>query len=486
MKWTSGFLISLLFLVLLAPCPSTASTRSLSPQWKIDADHLRFLNQLERDTFDFFWNTTNPKSGLTPDRFPGDSASSVAAVGFSLTSNLVGVERHYITRAEAAKRTLTTLRFLKDGPQGTDPRKANGYKGFYYHFLDMNTGLRANGSELSTIDTALLMAGILSAQTYFDGANDTETQIRSMADDLYRRIDWPWFYSRKHQPLLGMAWNPEDGFGSAYWSGYNEGMLLYILALGSPTHPIVPDSWTRWTASYNWDTFYQYPYVNFGPLFAYQYSQAWIDFRNIQDAYMRAKGIDYFINSKRATYACRAYCIDNPHGWRGYGNKIWGLTACDGPEKVTIGQGTETRVFYRYWARGTGARYRNDDGTIAPTAVGGSIPFAPKITIATLKYFKDRFGDNLYGRYGFKDAFNLSYRLGGDLQGWFDNQYLAIDQGPILLMIENFRTGFIWNLMKKNKYIKKGLEQAGFTGGWLGTEVAEDSKADATNSQERS
>ncbi|MDA8163451.1 MAG: hypothetical protein M0017_00265 [Desulfobacteraceae bacterium] len=494
MKWTYRLCSSLLLLLFFVPSSSLALIGSPSGQlvgppsgpWKINARQVQFLDQLEKDTFSYFWDSTDPRNGLTPDRFPGDSESSVAAVGFSLTSYLVGVERHYITRAEAAARTLTTLRTLADGPQGPATSNVNGYKGFYYHFLDMKTGLRANRSELSTIDTALLMAGVLSAQTYFDADNPTEAQIRTIADNLYRRIDWPWFYDRKHQPLLSMGWYPENGFGSAYWGGYNEGMILYILALGSPSHPIAGDSWAKWTGSYRWDTFYNYPFVNFGPLFAYQYSHAWIDFRAIQDGYMQAKGIDYFTNSRRATYASRAYCIANPGGWRGYGQQVWGLTACDGPGEPVIGKESDGRVFYRYWARGTGAGYRNDDGTIAPTAVGGSIPFAPEITIPTLQYLKERFGGRLYGKYGFKDAFNLSFRTPAAAHGWFDNQYIAIDQGPILLMTENYRTGFIWNLMKNNKYIRNGLVRAGFTGGWLGTEVAADKPAGHPSSAKES
>ncbi len=450
----------------LSSVPASAASAPL--HGKLTAHQQQFLNKLERDTFDFFWNTPNPKNGLTPDRFPDNRLSSVAAVGFSLTAYLVGAQRHYITRAQAAQRTLTTLQFLKDAPQGPESRHVAGYKGFFYHFLDMDSGARVGDTELSSIDTALLMAGVLSAQTYFDADNPTEARIRSCADILYRRIVWPWFYDKQHKPLLNMGWYPEKGYTDACWSGYNEGMILYILALGSPTHPISPDSWGKWTDTYKWETYYDHSYVNFGPLFGHQYSQAWIDFRGIQDDYMRSKGIDYFINSRRATYAGQAYCIDNPNDWKGYGQKVWGLTASDGPMDAAVGQGEDARVYHRYWARGAGAAYLCDDGTIAPTAVGGSIPFAPDITIPTLRHLKDRFGNDVYGEYGFKDAFNLSYTYDSTSpDGWFDNQYIAIDQGPILLMIENYRTGFIWNLMKENKYIKKGLEQAGFTGGWL-------------------
>jgi len=423
-----------------------------------------FLETLEHDTFRFFWETAHSRNRLTPDRFPDSEISSIAGVGFALTAYLVGVERGYITRSQAADRTLATLEFLVQAPQGPAPSGMAGYKGFYYHFLTMAGGQRWADAELSTMDTALLMAGILSSETFFDGNTDAERKIRNCAETLYRRVDWTWAYSPQHEPLISMGWRPESGLLPYHWSGYNEAMILYILALGSPTHAIDGDAWGKWTSTYQWDTFYGYPHVNFGPLFGHQYSHIWIDFRKIQDAYMHSKGIDYFVNSRRATYANRAYCIDNPEGWRGYNDRLWGLTASDGPLEEPVQKG----VFHSYWARGTGAGYIRDDGTIAPTAVGGSVAFAPEITVPALEYFYQFFGDRIYGKFGFKDAFNLSYRSASSCApGWFDNDYLAIDQGPILLMIENYRTGFIWNLMKRNRHINKGLRRAGFSGGWL-------------------
>lgn len=427
-----------------------------------------FLDQVQHDTFNFFWETTNSENGLTPDRYPHTKFSSVAAVGFALTSYLVGVKDGYITRDQAARRTLTTLRFLWKAPQNDSATQVTGYKGFFYHFLDMQTGYRYRNVELSTIDTALLMAGVLSSQTYFDESTPTEENIRAYADSLYRRVDWQWAESKEHAPLVSMGWRPENGFISSYWRGYNEAKILYILALGSPSHPLPEKAWDDWTSTYNWDTFYSYSHVNFGPLFGHQYSEVWVDFRGIQDDYMQAKGIDYFINSKRATYANRAYCIDNPQGWRGYNNLVWGLTASDGPNDTTVTRNDTTVRFHSYWARGAASGYINDDGTIVPTAAGGSIAFAPDIAIPTLSYFYHQLGDELYGEYGYKDAFNLSYRYGsGNKNGWYDTDYLGIDQGPILLMIENYQTEFIWKLMQKNKYIRTGLERAGFKGGWL-------------------
>ncbi len=431
----------------------------------------RFLDDLERDTFAFFWSAT-PSSGLTPDRVPGSDISSVAAIGFALTSYAVGVQRGFVSRADAAARTRDTLDLLWRAPQGADPQGMSGFNGLFYHFLDPRRGRRAWDSELSTIDTALLMAGVLTAQTYFDGPDEVERSIRDLADQLYRRVDWTFAYSPQRKPLLSLGWSPETGFLAYDWAGYSEGMILYLLALGSPTHAVDARAWDEWTRSYQWSGPADQAHVAFGPLFGHQYSHVWIDFRGIQDRAMQAKGSDYFENSVRATYANRAYCMANPQGWKGYGELAWGLTASDGPP-VPLVQGGEL-TFHAYWARGVGPDGAKDDGTIAPTAAGGSVPFAPEIAIPTLRHFREAFGDKLYGKYGFKDAFNLSYPAKDDgAPGWFSNDYLAIDQGPILLMIENYRSGLVWNLLKKNPYVTAGLRRAGFTGGWLRAEPEE-------------
>lgn len=436
-----------------------------------------FLAELEERTFRWFWETTNPANGLVPDRWPTKSFSSIAAVGFALAGYPVGAERGWVPRAEAAQRTLTTLRFLYQAPQGADATGVTGYHGFFYHFLDMQTGERFRTVELSTIDSSLLLAGILTAQSYFDGADSTETAVRAWADSIYRRVDWTWFQPRA--PLVSMGWTPEQGFLAYDWRGYDEGMILYILALGSPTHPIDPAAWQAWTSTYRWGSFYDEEHVGFAPLFGHQYSHAFIDFRGIQDAYMKARGIDYFESARRATIAQRRYAIDNPNGWRGYGADLWGLTACDGPFDATLTIGGRRRQFFGYAARGADFTEVRDDGTIAPTAAGGSIAFTPDISLAALKAMRDRYGDRLYTSYGFLDSFNPTLtpdvagatplqngKLYPDL-GWVDGDYLGIDQGPILLMIENYRSGLIWKLMRRNPYVVTGLERAGFTGGWL-------------------
>jgi hypothetical protein len=437
--------------------------------YEVTPEQREFLERLQRDTFAFFWDAPVGGNGLTPDRSPNPDLSSVAAVGFALTSYPIGVEKGWITRAQAAERTLLTLRCLWLGRQGPEPHGAMGYKGFFYHFLDARTGHRAAESELSTIDTALLMAGVLASQAFFDRPEESERAIRELADQLYLRVDWAWAKSPKHPPLLSMGWTPEQGFLQFDWQGYNEAMILYLLALGSPTHAIDPHAWDAWTSTYRWDASDGFPRVVFDPLFGHQYSHIWVDFRAIQDPYMRSRGIDYFVNSTRATYANRAYCIANPAKWIGYDEFVWGLSASDGPLKILNGSGTagSASPFHAYWARGAGPDQR-DDGTIAVTAAGGSVPFAPELTIPTLLQFHARFGDRLYGKYGFKDAFNLSFaEVASDKPGWFDDEYVAIDQGPILLMIENFLTGRIWSLTKSDAYFRSGLIRAGFTGGWL-------------------
>jgi hypothetical protein len=453
-----------------APAAPAADLAAQRP-YRCSPQEEKFLDDLQRDTFEFFWATT-PANGLTPDRFPGSDVSSVAGIGFALTAYAVGVERGYISRADAAARTKATLETLWHAPQGPGPQGVAGNGGLFYHFLGADSAHRVWDSELSTIDTALLMAGVLTAQTYFEGADEVERSIRDLADQLYRRVDWTFAYSPQRRPLLSLGWAPETGFLSYDWAGYNEGMILYLLALGSPTHAIDPQAWDQWTRSYRRDGPSDRAHVAFGPLFGHQYSHVWIDFRGIQDRYMQSNGGDYFENSVRATYANRAYCISNPGRWNGYGELLWGLTASDGPPVPVVRDGQLT--FHAYWARGVSPDGARDDGTIAPTAAGGSVPFAPEVAIPTLRHLREAFGDRLYGKYGFKDAFNLSYPgKGGDAGGWFADDYLSIDQGPILLMVENYRTGFIWSLLKKNPYVTAGLRRAGFTGGWLASAPGE-------------
>ncbi|HWZ29068.1 MAG TPA: glucoamylase family protein, partial [Gemmatimonadales bacterium] len=345
--------------------------------------------------------------------------------------------------------------------------------GFYYHFLDMNTGARFQTVELSTIDTGLLLAGVLTCQSYFGGSDSTETAIRAVAESLYDRADWRWIQPRA--PLVAMGWTPESGFLAYDWKGFDEGMILYILALGSPTHAVDSTAWAAWTGGYQWGTFYGQTYLGFAPLFGHQFSHVWIDFRGIQDAYMRGRGIDYFENSRRATLAQQAYAVANPGRWSAYGAGFWGLTASDGPVDATLTVSGQSRQFHTYNARGASFTEIQDDGTVAPTAAGGSVPFAPEIAVPTLYAMRHSYGGALFSTYGFLDAVNPTFPTSASPSqghvvsgvGWVDTDYLGIDQGPMLAMVENYRTGLIWRLLRGNAHIVTGLCRAGFSGGWL-------------------
>ena len=434
-----------------------------------EADRTMLLD-IARRTFNYFRDTTQTDNGLALDRWPTVTFASIAATGFALTAWGIGVSRGWMPRDEARKRTLATLRFFSNGKQGPDKAGVIGYKGFYYHFLDLKTGTRFGQTELSTIDTALLLGGVLFAQSFFDNANDEEREIRELAQSIYDRVEWTW--PRPRQPYLAMGWHPESGFISADWDSFNESLLLYVLAMGSTRHPIEPDTWNRWTANFDraWNAQDKNPFIAFPPLFGFQYSQMWVDFRGIRDDYNRERDLDYFENSRRATYAQRDYAIRNPGGWEGYGANVWGLTACDGPGDFTIVQHGIRREFYSYSARGPGDR---DDGTLAPTACAGSIAFAPDIVIPALKEICARYGRAIYSEFGFWDSFNPSLADGQRVQSgrvveglcWVDGDYIGIDQGPILGMIENYLTGLVWDVMRRNPNIVRGLQRAGFTGG---------------------
>lgn len=433
-----------------------------------------FLDELEERTFRFFWEQADPATGLIPDRWPTPSFSSVAAVGFGLATYPVGVERGWVSREEARQRVATTLRFFATAPMGSEATGTAGYKGFYYHFLDMESGTRFEKVELSTVDTTWLLAGALVCRMYFDGEDQEERSIRTLADELYRRTEWDWATPRS--PLVTMGWYPESGFHPGDWRGYDEAMMVYVLALGSPTHPVEPEAWDAYTATSEWGTFYGQSHFGFAPLFGHQYTHIFVDFRGIRDAAGRAHGLDYFENSRRAILAQRAYATDNPGAFAGYDENVWGLTPCDGPADVTAEvDGREVR-FFTYAARGASFNGVRDDGTIAPWAAAASLPFAPELAVPALLEMRNRYGDDLWMEYGFRDAFNPTFAetgveptMGRVKPGiaWFAGDVLGIDQGPIVLMIENYRSGLIWDLMRRNPIVINGLRRAGFAGGWL-------------------
>ena len=421
------------------------------------------LDRLQWTTLHYYLHETNPDNGLVRDKTDPAAPCSIAAVGMALATLPVAIERGVLFRPFAAKMARRRLRFLYDLPQGPEP-DASGYKGFFYHFLDIETGRRVWQCELSTIDSAILFAGMLTAATYFDHDTADEAEVRRLADALYRRADWDW--ARNGGPTVTHGWRPETGFLPYRYEGYDEGLLLYVLGLGSPTHPLPPESYAAFCSTYQWKQLYGRELLYSGPLFTHQLSHLWIDFRGIRDAFMRDHSSDYFENSRQATFVQQAYAVQNPMQFVGYGEHCWGFTACDGPGWVKRVVGGVERQFFDYVARG--APFGPDDGTVAPWVVVASLPFAPEIVVPTVCHLA---GLKLGGQdrqYGFKPSFNQTFRVDDSPTGWWVTPYyFGIDQGPVALMIENYRSGLIWDVMRRCPYIVTGLRRAGFTGGWL-------------------
>ena len=453
------------------------------------------LSDIHKRTFRYFWETADPQTGLAPDKWPIKDFCSVAAVGFGLSAYVIGVKAGYVTREEAAQRTLLTLKTLWNGPQGPHATGVMGYKGFFYHFLDMKTGLRYANCELSSVDTALCLAGVLTAGAYFDGKSADEAEIRKLAMALYKRVDWT--FMERSTGLVSMGFHPEPGLPDhdahglidRNWDRYNEGsMLVYTLAMGSPTHPVRHETWQSWekTLPPEWSTNFHETYLSFSPLFGHQYSHVWLDFRGIADGFMREHDSTYFENSQKATIAQRNYAIRNPGQFSGYGADVWGLTACMGPGQMEVTVGGREIHFEGYIARGIqdGDWESSDDGTIAPAAGLGSIAFTPDICTDLAHALRTRYGDDIYGDYGFFDAFNPTFPAdvpsdsgrATKSAGWVASQYLGIDQGPILCMLENYRSGLLWDLVCRSPltgpYIRRAMKLAGFQtvsdqGRWL-------------------
>ena len=418
------------------------------------------LDRFQRAAFGYFSEQFNAENGLVADTSRASSPCSIAVVGFALSAYPVAAERAWMSRADAVARTLVTLRFFWNSPQGEGP-DVTGHKGFYYHFLDMTTGKRVWQSELSLIDTTLLLAGVLVASVYFSGNTPGETEIRDLADALYRRVDWHWACGGR--PTVRQGWKPDSGFLNYGWDGYNEGTILYILGLASPTHPLPDTSYKAWTASYQWENIYDHDFLYAGPLFIHQFSHAWIDFKGIRDRFMREKRCDYFENSRRATYVQREYAYRNPHGFEGYGEDGWGFTAGDGPSLPTRKIDGRERRFYAYAARGV--PFGPDDGTISPSAALASLPFAPELALPALRHLCERYPE-LVADFRLPTGFNPTLPGSGPA-GWVSEGYFGLDQGILVLMIENYRSQLIWKLMRQCIYISGGLRRAGFRGGWL-------------------
>ena len=425
-------------------------------------DDEALLEQVQREAFRFFVEQSHPETGLVRDSTQPGSPCSIAAVGFALTSYPIGVRRGWLSRADALARSLLVVRSLRDADM-SGGAASSGHRGFFFHFLDPASGRRAWRSELSTIDTALLVAGVLCAASFFDDDSLDAQELRSAAETIYCRIEWNW--AQNGGGALALGWKPERGFLRHRWIGYSEALLLYVLALGSPTHPASRESYQAWLSGYRCKRIYGIECVYAGPLFVHQFPHVWIDFRGIRDTFMAARGIDYFENSRRATHIHREYAIRNPRRWAGYGAECWGLSAGPGPgpdaSRVVAGR---KRRFYGYCARG--APFGPDDGTVSPWAMIASLPFAPELVLPAIRHLVSRSGSDGLSL-ALSASHNPSYAVGADGLAWRSPWEVGIDQGPVVAMIENHRDGFVWSLMRQCAPVVAGLRRAGFRGGWL-------------------
>lgn len=429
------------------------------------------LLELQRLAFRYFLDHANPENGLVADHTGEGSPCSIAATGLGLSCYPVAVKNGWLKRAEAADRVLAALRFFEHSEQGPEPN-VTGYKGFYYHFLEMKDGRRAGKCELSTVDSAFLLSGMLMAGAFFDAGAPAEREIRETADALYRRADWQWALYAVPSDANGWPTStvkdvtiihggtPEDGFISYRYEGYDETLLMHALALGSTTFALPPECYPAWQKTFDWREQYGIGYLHEGPLFIHQLSHCWLDLRGIVDGFMGGKGIDYFENSRRAVLVQQKYAEANPQKFRGYGSKCWGLSAGDGPGPATKTVDGVERTFWMYKARGIPDG--PDDGTLSPGAVAASLPFAPELVTDALREMVRAY-PKMRGEYGPR-AINPTF---GD---WISPLNYGLDQGPIVLMIENHRTGLPWNLMRRCPYIWRGLRRAGFARGWLESE----------------
>jgi hypothetical protein len=416
------------------------------------------LDRLQRGAFAYFEDYTSAGNGLVADTSRPGSPCSIAVVGFALSCYPVAVHRGWLSRDVAAARTLKVLRFFSNSEQ-TEEADATGFKGFYYHFLDMHTGRRVWQCELSLIDTALLVSGIVTAGCYFDG-DGNEPHIRALSESLYRRIDWSW--ALNGGKTLAQGWKPGCGFLHYGWEGYNEATILYILGVASPTFPLPSESFAGWTFTYQWENLLGQNLLYSGPLFTHLFSHAWIDFRSIRDQFMREKNADYFENTKKAVAVQRDYCARNPHGFEAYDRNLWGITAGDGPNNQDMRKKSRDRRFYGYMSRGV--PYGPDDGTIAPWAMLASLPFNPDAALQGIRYLLEQY-PQVCSNDRLSSGFNPS--LVEDGRAWLSTGWYGLDQGLLVMMIENHRTGFLWDITRGSDIFRTGLRRVGFEGGWL-------------------
>lgn len=401
-------------------------SQPVESRYKLSQADDDFLEELERATFRFFDECAHPETGLVKDRSNADGndgqwIASIAATGFGLAALCIGGRRGWLPHLQAQSRVQRTLRFLRD----TLPNE----HGFFFHFVDWGTGQRAWQCELSSIDTALLLCGVLTCRQHF-----TDPEIRSLAAEIYERVDWRWM--TQGELLLRHGWKPESGFLNARWGRYCELMMLYLLAIGAPRHGLSEDSWLAWKRP--WFNYGSWRYIHdeHAPLFIHQFSHAWFDFRGVRDAFA-----DYFENSVAATAAHRHFCLSLRPEFPHFSVDLWGISASDSAKGYTV------------W--GGPPRLGPLDGTVVPCAAAGSLPFLPAECLRTLRFARTRFGTQAWRRYGFVDAFNPA-------TGWYNRDVIGIDLGITLLMAANLRSGFVWQTFMENPEVRESMRRAGF------------------------
>ena len=411
----------------LAHAQTSAAPRSGQPAKPVfSAQDDQLLDDMERLSSCFFWEQANPDTGLVKDRCNARDAisdkntvASIAATGFGLTALCIAVQRQFLSAEEVRKRVLTTLQFLSE--------RLPNHRGFFYHWADINTGERVWDSEVSSVDTALLLCGVLTCREYFH-----DREITRLANGINDRIDWTWL--SEDTSLLPHGWLPEAGFLPYRWDYYSELMMMYLLALGSSTHPIPAETWDAWKrVRFDYEGM---RYIgSFAPLFVHQYSQAWFDFRGKSDGYA-----DYFYNSIIATKVHQLFCLELGKQFPDYSEDLWGITASDSPKGYVI------------W--GGPPMMGPIDGTVVPSASAGSLPFLPAESMRVLRTIRNRY-PAAWTNYGFVDAFN-------PLTGWYGTDVVGIDTGISMLMAENARTAFVWNMFMRNPEAQRGMARAGF------------------------
>jgi hypothetical protein len=407
----------------------------LAQRESVSADDDLLLEDLSKRSFMFFWEQADPSTGIVRDRSRTDGTpvegggrdvGSIAAVGFGLTGLCIAAERQWVARADAIERARTTLRFFAE--------RIDQQHGWFYHFINLSTGKREWNSELSSIDTALLLAGVLTDGQCFT----TDPEIPRLAEAIYRRVDFQWMLAGDRL-LLSHGWRPESGFLSGRWDHYCELIILYLLGIGSPTHPIPPESWRAWRRPIM--TFESQSYISGpDPLFVHQFSHAWVDFRGRRE--QEPPHNDWWQNSVTATRVHKAFCLRLSREFPGYTENVWGITASD------------SRKGYVAW--GGPPRHQAIDGSVVPCAAAGSLMLAPDIAVPVMRELRRRFGERIYGRYGFADAFHPT-------DGWVNPDVIGIDLGITLLSAENLRSGRVWRWFMQNNEILSAMERVHLT-----------------------